>query len=702
MLHLCFFFNNLKYMKFSHFYSLLFVGLPLFNANSQDVILTINVNNPGNLHSDIEKLGTESMNISHLKITGGINYIDFVAIKNLSQLSYLDLSESTINYYNGNDPWMTQGLSESAANAIPDYIFEENENLKKIILPENLEMIGKKAFYKSGLEGNLNFPISLKEIKDSAYYESANIEIDLSSLSNLEKLCSYVFSKCENVKEEVVFPENLLEIGEGCFENCLNIKKVSFGDNLKIIDKYAFRSCESLEKISLPNSVELIGFGAFDETNISSTNGTVFFLPENLVTLEQFAFNRTKISYFYISPKNKYFHTSNGVIYDKDKTKLILYPAEMGGKPDILNTVRTIGDRAFANCKNLSSNIILPEKINKLEVYSFGHCNLGTIVLPDSLEIMEDGMFWNTPTNKILTYELDLIDFSKCNKLKKIGRTLFGTFGDLDKEQIYSYQNNIEEIDLSHTVLEVGENFCFTSMKSLKKISLPSTIQKIETAFIYANNLEEIEIHAFNPPVLDDFFTRYVDVKVTVPKGSKELYKNAPVWSQFNNIVEFGEEDIVYHDVVIISENSPYIITQKELSGTTKEFYITSNKGHNIESVRINGVNVDSFLVEEGKIKLENIDEDKVILITTSNVGTVNNINESFSSLKSWQVNSEIYIASDKKIKEVKIYNTNGEILAEDSGLSYYYTLPLNIKGVVIIKAEFENNVIESKKMNLN
>ena len=56
-LHLCFFFNNLKYMKFSHFYSLLFVGLPLFNANSQDVIWTINVNNPGNLHSDIEKLG---------------------------------------------------------------------------------------------------------------------------------------------------------------------------------------------------------------------------------------------------------------------------------------------------------------------------------------------------------------------------------------------------------------------------------------------------------------------------------------------------------------------------------------------------------------------------------------------------------------------------------------------------------------------
>ena len=56
MLHLCFFFNNLKYMKFSHFYSLLVVVLPLFNANSQDVILTINVNNPGNLHSDIEKL----------------------------------------------------------------------------------------------------------------------------------------------------------------------------------------------------------------------------------------------------------------------------------------------------------------------------------------------------------------------------------------------------------------------------------------------------------------------------------------------------------------------------------------------------------------------------------------------------------------------------------------------------------------------
>lgn len=65
----------------------------------------------------------------------------------------------------------------------------------------------------------------------------------------------------------LVLPASVTELEEGCFENCVNLKQVTFSEGLKIIGAKAFSGDEELEYIEIPLSVEEIGDGAFQFGN---------------------------------------------------------------------------------------------------------------------------------------------------------------------------------------------------------------------------------------------------------------------------------------------------------------------------------------------------------------------------------------------------------------------------------------------------
>lgn len=90
-----------------------------------------------------------------------------------------------------------------------------NNNLKKLILPKNLTVIGIGAFDDCKNLKEISFNESLKVIEGSAF-------ADCKSLTNLN------------------LPESLNEIEEYAFYWCHNIKSISFGSKLKVIGEGAF------------------------------------------------------------------------------------------------------------------------------------------------------------------------------------------------------------------------------------------------------------------------------------------------------------------------------------------------------------------------------------------------------------------------------------------------------------------------------
>ena len=68
----------------------------------------------------------------------------------------------------------------------------------------------------------------------------------------------------ETNNENIVFPNNLLEIGDYAFSNCSALKnEVDFNEQLKTIGDYAFFNCSKINKINFNNQNTKIGIGAF-------------------------------------------------------------------------------------------------------------------------------------------------------------------------------------------------------------------------------------------------------------------------------------------------------------------------------------------------------------------------------------------------------------------------------------------------------
>jgi hypothetical protein len=91
--------------------------------------------------------------------------------------------------------------------------------------------------------------------------------------------------------------------------------------------------------------------------------------------------------------KSVYFADEYGVLYNKEKTKLIACPRGKTGAYTLLGSITTIGSYAFAKFTNLTV-VTLPPDITTLEDHAFEGCeNLETMNLPENLATIGEYAF---------------------------------------------------------------------------------------------------------------------------------------------------------------------------------------------------------------------------------------------------------------------------------------------------------------------
>lgn len=165
---------------------------------------------------------------------------------------------------------------------IEAYAFKECKNIKRIVLPTNLEYIGVYAFSKSGIE-EIEFPNTVDEISGYAFHCSALKEV--SGLENVKNLGNDPFRGtpweesfegdffCIGEKlylyrgedEEVVVPETVKEI-KGAFAKSdeysypIKVKKVFIPDSVTAISECSFWNQNNVE-VYIPETVVSLGMG---------------------------------------------------------------------------------------------------------------------------------------------------------------------------------------------------------------------------------------------------------------------------------------------------------------------------------------------------------------------------------------------------------------------------------------------------------
>lgn len=127
----------------------------------------------GTLNSVLSKFDATS--IKMLRITGNLNDEDFLAIRNLPNLEYLDISElpfTTLPAKAFANMYDIKGIVlPSSLTAIPESLCAHCYDLSSIVIPTNVEVIEMSAFYNCRDLSSVELNPKLKIIKsgDSIY-----------------------------------------------------------------------------------------------------------------------------------------------------------------------------------------------------------------------------------------------------------------------------------------------------------------------------------------------------------------------------------------------------------------------------------------------------------------------------------------------------------------------------------------------------
>ena len=197
----------------------------------------------------------------------------------------------------------------------------------------------------------------------------------------------------------IIVKGGITVIGDEAFWNCESATSITLPNTLTHIGKEAFGRCISLQTLTIPDTVTFIGEGAFykcffkdlylgdglvDGSNIQFFDCAAdnLYIGKNLSNLASpLVIQGTSIGAFYVSEENENFCVKDGVLYNKDLTKLICYPRIDSSDiaPYIVpGTVMAIEDFAFDAGKNLifSGNAPLLGENGPFQFYLSNNCTI--------------------------------------------------------------------------------------------------------------------------------------------------------------------------------------------------------------------------------------------------------------------------------------------------------------------------------------
>ncbi len=276
--------------------------------------------------------------------------------------------------------------------------------------------------------------------------------------------------------KSVVIEEGITCIGEYALSYCMSLTHVEIPASITSIGDQAFFNCTSLASVKIPESVTSIGYSAFNNCkSLSSIE-----IPASVTSIGKYAFSHCQslISITVDDDNTEYSSDNRGVLYDKNKTAIIQYPAgNSAASYDIPNSVTRIYYSAFRDCINLTS-VEIPSSVTSIGDYAFSHCqSLASIKIPASVTSMGVTVFY---------YCTNLTSVEISSSVTSIG------------DYAFSHCYSLANIEIPENVTSIGDS-AFADCKSLTSIEIPVNVTSIgNSAFIDSRSLEKVTIYSKN------------------------------------------------------------------------------------------------------------------------------------------------------------------------------------------------------------
>jgi hypothetical protein len=277
-------------------------------------------------------------------------------------------------------------------------------------------------------------------------------------------------------------------IRDSAFSGNWNITIVTIPDSVTGIGASAFSYCTNLFSVTIGNGVTSIGEGAFAFTGLISVN-----IPDSVTSIGYVAFVEcASLTVINVDVGNRVYTTENGILYNKNKTILIQYPAGKTKTTFIIpDSVTSIEDGAFNNCSSLTS-VIIGNGVTSIGKAAFGGCkSLTNVTIPDSITSIGDSAFSGCTDLASITIGNGVTyigagAFSGCNSLTSVtignGVTDIGIGGNGSSSFNGAFEGCARLTSVTFTpaskVVSIG-NRAFLGCTSLTSITIPNSVTSI-------------------------------------------------------------------------------------------------------------------------------------------------------------------------------------------------------------------------------
>ena len=395
------------------------------------------------------------------------------------------------------------------------------------------------------------------DYNNTPWYAYRDYIITVIIKNDVTSIGDYAFSDCDSLTS-ITIPDSVTSIGVGAFSYCYSLTNITIPDSVTSIGDYAFYVCSSLESITIPDSITTIGDSAFDfcknlkkisiGKSVTSIGGTVTGVGDE-------AFRGClSLESIMVDVNNAYYSSdAYGVLFDKNKTILIRYPAGNARTEYFVpDSVITIDDYAFEYCANLES-ITMPDSVISIGYAAFTDCSsLISITIPDSLTIIR---------NMTFRYCTNLESIIIPNSITSIGPNAF------------TYCSNLESITILNPECEIYDS-SYTIYSGTKIIGYADS-----TAQAYAEKYErEFEL------IGDEAHEHNFDSVVTEPTCTEDGYTTYTCkdcgYSYTDSVEDAFGHDPVSYTQSATCEVTGYTITTCSRCYEELDFEILDKLGH--------------------------------------------------------------------------------------------------------------------------
>ena len=498
----------------------------------------------------IEANAFKGKNLRSIMIPSSVTTVEDGAFSQMAALTTINVTPGNTHFYS-NDGVLIEKIGSN--DWVASYPVAKTGT--EYAVPEGIYGVRTGAFQCAANLIKLTLPASLKESPSSAEFTGYS---SAAKLANIEVAAgNTAFKSIDGVlvsldgKKLIAYPNakpgaaSSLPAYQGVIgQPSASVYKIP--DGVEIVGQAAFAQVNGLTAIEL-NEVKKLEKGAFDkQTKLRNVR-----LGSSVDTIEEGAFGGNQnLTAFDVDPLNPNYISDDGVIYNADKTELVLFPGGKGGEYTTLPTTTKIRRRAFyynnvlakvnfnkdlevidgdafqatTELKNITFEA--PARVKSIGTFAFQGSGLTELNIPASLQTVDWSAFGFSKLKKITVADgsqlqsinkeafngckdLEEFTFEGSSTLNKIQKDAFSGDDKLKSFVIpekvtvlergaFNGASGLETITFKQpaTMTIIGEG-AFQGAQALKKIELPSTVTTIsKDAFNTCSSLTEIVVPA--------------------------------------------------------------------------------------------------------------------------------------------------------------------------------------------------------------